>query len=164
MDFASLYRQYAPDVFRFSYYLSGRRDLAEDITAETFARALGAADRIHGGTVKAYLLSIARNLFLDAMRRQRHLSDASVDEIDARDPAPSPAVVTEGRIDLELTRQALARLPETERSALLMSTVHGFSHEQIGAVLDCSVGAVKLRIHRARLRLRELTARGRSLS
>ena len=40
MDFAELYSRYAQDVFRFAYYLSGTRELAEDIAAETFARAL----------------------------------------------------------------------------------------------------------------------------
>jgi DNA-directed RNA polymerase specialized sigma24 family protein len=51
MDFASLYRQYANDVFRFAYFLSGNHAVAEDIAAETFARALTAGDRIQTATV-----------------------------------------------------------------------------------------------------------------
>ena len=159
-----MYREYAQDVFRFAYYLSGNRALAEDITAETFARALTAAERIRTGTVKAYLLRIARNVFLDAMRRDARLSAFSNEDTEVSDPAPGPEAVAESRLDLELTRHALASLSEGERAALLMSAVAGLSHEQIAAALDCSVPAVKLRIHRARLRLRQLTARGRTSS
>jgi RNA polymerase sigma-70 factor, ECF subfamily len=164
MDFASLYRQYAQDVFRFAYYLCGNRAVAEDITAETFARALTASDRIQTGTVKAYLLRIARNLFLDATRRDARLADFEDNGTEFNDPAPDPEAVTTSRLELALTRQAMASLSEGERAALLMSAVTGLSHEQIAAALECSVPAVKLRIHRARLRLRQLTARGSTSS
>lgn len=160
MDFASLYRQYAADVFRFAYYLSGNRAVAEDIAAETFARALTAGDRLQTGTVKAYLLRIARNLFVDATRRDARRADLPASDVDVSDPAPDPETVTSSRLELALTRQALAALAEGERSALLMSALGELSHEQIAAALDCSIPAVKLRIHRARLRLRQLTARG----
>src|SRR5262245_48352175 len=164
MDFGSLYREYAQDVFRFAFYLSGNRAMAEDITAETFARALTAGGRIRTGTVKAYLLRIARNLFLDATRRDGKFAGLAAGALEVSDPAPGPEAVTTSRLDLELTRQALASLSEGERAALLMFTVAGLSHEHIAAALDCSVPAVKLRIHRARLRLRQLTARGSTSS
>lgn len=163
MDFASLYRQHAADVFRFAYYLSGNHAVAEDIAAETFARALTTADRIKTGTVKAYLLRIARNLFVDATRRDARLSDLDATG-EPLDQAPGPEAVAGARLELVVTRQALATLSEGERSALLMSAVGGLSHEQIAAALECSIPAVKLRIHRARLRLRQLTARGSTSS
>ena len=59
MDFTDLYSRYAQDVFRFALFLSGNRALAEDIAAETFARALTAGDRIRPCSVKAYLLAPA---------------------------------------------------------------------------------------------------------
>ena len=63
-DFGTLYTKYAPDVFRFAMYLSGNRSEAEDITSETFVRAWTAPEPIAMATVKGYLLTIARNLFL----------------------------------------------------------------------------------------------------
>jgi RNA polymerase sigma-70 factor, ECF subfamily len=164
MDFATLYRRHAQDVFRFAYYLSGNRAVAEDITAETFARALTAGDRIQTSTVKAYLLRIARNLFVDAVRRDSRLTNLTAAEDELSDPAPNPEAVTRSRLELEVTGQALATLSEGERAALLMSAVGGLSHEEIAAALECSIPAVKLRIHRARLRLRQLTARGSTSS
>jgi hypothetical protein len=53
MEFADLYSRYAQDVFRFALYLSGDRDLADEITAETFARALTASYGVQPGSVKA---------------------------------------------------------------------------------------------------------------
>jgi RNA polymerase sigma-70 factor (ECF subfamily) len=164
MDFATLYHQYAGDVFRFAYCLSGNRAVAEDIAAETFARALTTGDRLRTGTVKAYLFRIARNLFVDGTRRGARLGDFPSADDELRDPAPDPETTASSRLELALTRQALAMLSEGERSALLMSALGGLSHEEIAAALECSIPAVKLRIHRARLRLRQLTARGRTSS
>ena len=69
-DFSALYERYAPDVFRFALYLSGDRHEAEDITSETFVRAWTAPEPIRTATVKGYLLTIARNLFLQGLRRK----------------------------------------------------------------------------------------------
>ena len=68
MDLASLYKRYAPDVNRFALYLSGDRALAEDLTSETFVRLLLAKDRVELATVKGYLFTITRNLFLQGLR------------------------------------------------------------------------------------------------
>jgi len=158
MDFADLYGKYAQDVFRFAYYLSGNRELAEDVAAETFARALTGRVPMQAGSVKAYLLAIARNLVIDTARRESRtigLADAPLEAIDL---APSPEAVTAGRLDLQAMREALLLVPERERAALLMATVDGLPHEQVAAALGCSVAAVKVRIHRARLRLRRLIA------
>ena len=159
MDFADLYARYAQDVFRFAYFLSGNRELAEDIAAETFSRALVAGDSIRPGTVKGYLLAVARNLFLDWVRGQGRTTALSNEHLDAADPAADPEAITAGRLELASTHEALQLVPEPERAALVMAAVEGLPHEQIAAALGCSVAAVKLRVHRARLRLRHLTAR-----
>ena len=82
-DFSTLYKKYAPDVFRFALYLSGDRSQAEDITSETFVRAWTSPEPIEVATVKGYLFTIARNLFLHAQRRKsRHA------QLDAELPDP----------------------------------------------------------------------------
>jgi RNA polymerase sigma-70 factor (ECF subfamily) len=164
MDFGELYARYAQDVFRFAFFLCGRRELAEDIAAETFARALTTTARVQPGSVKAYLFAIARNLFLDWARTQHRTTPLIDEDLDAADLAPGPDLIAASRQDLETTRAALQQLPEGERAALLMFAWDGLPHEQIAAALGCSVPAVKVRIHRARLRLRILTARQRTPS
>jgi RNA polymerase sigma-70 factor (ECF subfamily) len=155
-DFSALYQRYAQDVYRFSLYLSGDFALAEDLTAETFARAWVARERIRVGTVKAYLLMIARNLYRDAMRRR---SDASLpDHFDVADAASGPEASAQARDDLRQVLWALGQIPEHEREVLLMATIEGLSHQAIAVALDLSVTAVKVRVHRARVRLNTIRA------
>ena len=63
-EFSALYERYAGDVHRFAFWLSGNATDAEELTAETFARAWAIRDRIMVKTVKAYLLTITRNTHL----------------------------------------------------------------------------------------------------
>ena len=157
--FADLYGRYAQDVFRFAYYLSGNRDLADDIAAETFARALTASVDIRPGGVKAFTCWPSRAISSSTLVRMRSRTTALAEgHFDTVDPGASPEVIAAGRLDLEATREAMLRLPERERAALLMAAVEGLPYEQIAAALGCSISAVKVRIHRARLHLRQLMA------
>ncbi|HET9183328.1 MAG TPA: RNA polymerase sigma factor [Candidatus Angelobacter sp.] len=65
-DFHSLYQSYAPQVQRFVLFLCGDASLADDITSDTFVRAWTARGKIREATVKAYLFTIARNLYRDS--------------------------------------------------------------------------------------------------
>jgi len=162
MDFADLYARHAQDVFRFAFYLSGNRALAEDIAAETFARALTAGGPVAQGSVKAYLLAIARHLFLDGLRAGRRTTPLEAAHLDLADPRGGPDAMAAGRLGLDALREALQQVPEHERAALLLATVDGLSHDEIAAALGCTRAAVKVRIHRARLRLRQLTGHERT--
>src|SRR6185503_20513513 len=66
--FQQLYEQYYRDVYRFALFLTGDPARADDLTADTFVRAWTARDRIRQETVRAYLLTITRNLFRDHLR------------------------------------------------------------------------------------------------
>ena len=153
VDFHSLFERHSQDVFRFTLYLSGDSSLAEEITQEAFVRAWVASDEIRGGTAKAYLLTIARNLFLAERKRTgRHVAlDNNMIE-----PKPGPRVVAEGRIELNAVLEALQALPEIDRSALLMHVQEGLPYAAIASALELSMAAVKVRIHRARIKLRQL--------
>lgn len=154
LNFSALYRRYAGDVYRFSLYLSGNFALAEDIAAETFARAWVVRERIRVGSVKAYLLMIARNLYRDAGRRRAETG--LPENFDVADDTPGPAASTEARDELRRVLAALGRLPVHEREVLLMATVEGLTHQAIAVALDLSVNAVKVRVHRARVHLTEI--------
>jgi RNA polymerase sigma factor (sigma-70 family) len=74
-DIDALYRKYAPDVFRFALYLAGDWSDAEDITSETFVRVWTSSTPIELATVRGYLFTIARNLFLQSQRRDARRAD-----------------------------------------------------------------------------------------
>jgi len=156
IDVGAVYNRYAKDVYRFALYLSGNRAQAEDIASETFARAWVARDQIRVGTVKAYLLMIARNLYRDGQRRDWRARQL---DLGMPDPGPDPETTAGDRDALRRVLDALAQLPEADRAALLLSAQEGLSSEEIAATLGLSVAAVKVKIHRARLRLNELRRR-----
>ena len=153
IDVGAVYNRYAKDVYRFALYLSGNRAQAEDIASETFARAWVARDQIRVGTVKAYLLMIARNLYRDGQRRDWRARQL---DLGMPDPGPDPETTAGDRDALRRVLDALAQLPEADRAALLLSAQEGLSSEEIAATLGLSVAAVKVKIHRARLRLNAL--------
>lgn len=153
MDFSEIYNRYARDVHRFSLYLSGNSALAEDLTAETFVRALCGPSDLHVDTVKAYLFAVARNLYRDVLDRQRRLIPIG-DLAEPADQASLPDEEVANRQRFFAVLKAIQRLPESQRDALVLSIDEELRYDQIGAILGCSVAAVKVRVHRARLQLR----------
>ena len=150
-DFAAVYERYAQDVYRFSLYLSGDFAHAQDLTAETFARAWAARDRIRVDSVKAYLLMIARNVYRDERRRPPDIE--LPEHYDVADGGAGPEASAHARHELRRVLRALREIPESDRAVLLMATVEGLSHHSIAVALGLSVDAVKVRVHRARVRL-----------
>ncbi|PWB67306.1 MAG: hypothetical protein C3F15_18120 [Holophagae bacterium] len=148
-SFHELYSRYSGDIHRFAFWLSGSSAEADDITAETFLRAFTAGG-VRTETVKSYLLTIARNLYLQRLRRKRRWGEL---EGEPFDPAPDPERAAEGRESLAATLRELRRLPEVTRSALLLHVEEGLSYPEISRALGVSVGALKVMVHRARLRL-----------
>ena len=153
VDFRGLFERHSQDVFRFTLFLSGDPSLAEEITQETFVRAWVTSAEIRGGTVKAYLLTIARNLFL--AERKRTARQVAVDDA-MTDPKPGPEAAVAGRMEVDAVLQALQALPEIERSALLMHVQDELPYAAVATALGLSIAAVKVRVHRARIKLRQL--------
>jgi RNA polymerase sigma-70 factor, ECF subfamily len=152
-DWSALYRKYAPDVFRFALYLSGERSEAEDITAETFVRAWTSPERIEVATVKGYLFTIARNLFLQGLRKRSRQVDLDREVSDAR---PDPHVQAERKAEFHAVLAEMQKLPEVDRAALALRAFEEMPYEEIARALGISLAAAKVKVHRARLALASL--------
>jgi len=153
-DFHSLYVKYAPDVRRFALLLSGNDALADDLTSETFVRVWTARGGIRQATVKAYLFTIVRNLYRDHWRRERRWTEL---EDHVADRGISPQQRSEHSSELRHTMAALQNLPEQERAALLMYAEEEMSYQEIADAMGLTLAAVKVKIHRARLKLIQAT-------
>ena len=145
-----IYERYARDVHRFALYLSGDPALADDITAEAFVRLWTAPGEIRTATVKSYLFTIARNLYLTGQRHRRRET-----ELDDSFPiaAPSPEHLAIMRDQARHVFRALGRLPEIDRTALMLHAREQMPYQEIASILGLSVTAVKVKVHRARVRL-----------
>jgi RNA polymerase sigma-70 factor (ECF subfamily) len=146
-----IYERYARDVHRFVLYLSGDPALADDITAEAFVRLWTAPGEIRASTVKSYLFAIARNLYLTGQRRVRRETD--LDEVTLPAPSPSPESLAIARDEARRVFNAIGRLPEIDRTALLLHAREQMPYQEIASILGLSVTAVKVKVHRARVRL-----------
>jgi RNA polymerase sigma-70 factor (ECF subfamily) len=153
IDFTTLYKDYARDVRRFALFLSGDSTAADDIVSETFIRVWSARSRVDLPTVKAYLFAIARNVFLHQKRhsvRHTELTETVTDE-------PDPQRHAQARKHLRIVLDALQELPEIDRAAVLMRAEDELSYDEIAAALGISSGAVRVKVHRARLFLARRT-------
>lgn len=150
LEFNDLYQAYAHDIYRFAYWLAGSSGEAEDITSETFIRAWINLSAIRTETLKAYLLAIARNVYLEQRRKQRRQVDL---EDGQPDPRPGPEQVAENRAELEMARRVLRALPEIDRAAFVLRIQHELPYAEIARVLQLSEAAVKVKVHRARKKM-----------
>ena len=150
LNFEQLYVAYSPDVYRFSNWLAGNSEDAADITSETFARAWRNFDAVRTETLKAYLFTIARNIYLES-RRKNHLHDILAE---SRPDAAHPAQKRlEDQSDLDLIASILQTLPEIDRSAFVMRIQSDLSYAEIARVLQLTESAVKVKVHRVRKKL-----------
>ena len=145
--FGLLFDRHVAVVHAFAQRRIGR-DLAEEVTAETFARAFEARGRYDAGFEDAlpWLLGIASNLMRRHWRTERRRLDAYARAVHHERPSAAPDV------DGSALR-AVARLPRREREVLLLAAWADLTYAEIARALDLPVGTVRSRLARARSRL-----------
>ena len=152
-------RQHRRKVFNIAYKFTGKHDEAEDLTQDIFLkifRSLHTFDR--RANFQTWLVSVSRNLCIDhyrSVRKERETIDRDVDagELTPAASTPSAYVQLEQRGRVELLRRALAELPPTLRSAVMLRDIQELSYQEIADHLQLPEGTVKSRINRGRTEL-----------
>ena len=144
--FGLLYDHYQPSVYRFLFYRTRSSTLAEDLTSETFFRALRSMNnfRWQGKDFGAWLMTIARNLATDHFKAGRTRLELTTEDMALHDDAtdgPEGAVLA--GLTNEILLRALTELPPEQRDCLVMRFLQGMSIAETAAVLGRSDGAVK---------------------
>jgi len=155
----AIVRQYRRKVFNVAYKFVGRHDEAEDLTQDIFLKifkSLGTFDS--RANFQTWLISVSRNLCIDhyrSVRKERETIDRDVDsnELSPVSHEVSPVQALEQRDRVMLLKQALAGLPETLRTAVLMRDIQELSYQEIADKLRLPEGTVKSRINRGRTEL-----------
>ena len=150
-----LYRDNRERVLRFLLHLTGDVELARDLVQETFARYLSRYGR--DSEQLGLLFTIARNAGLDALRRRR---TSTLPERETADPRRDPEHQLIDRQEMDRVLAAIRRLDDTDRQLVALLATGTFSYREIGRLLDLSETNVKVRVHRARLKLKALMAEG----
>ncbi len=165
-SFAALYRRRQGMVFRFALQMSGSRSLAEEVTQEVFLAMIREAGRFdpQRGTLMSYLYGIARNHVLRCLQRDR-LYVPMADEPENESAQWTAKEDTLGELTrgetIESVRLAVLALPPNFREVVLQGDLHEMSYVDAAAALECAVGTVRSRLHRARGMLLEKMKAGK---
>ena len=147
--FMAIYERHRVPVYR---YLRARTQSdadAQDLTAITFERAMGAINRFRpvGGGMAAWLIRIARNVHADAMRQRRRRGIEVLTDADTPIVAPSD--------DLVILRSMIDGLPDAQRDAIQLRFAAGLTAREIGGVLGISEAAAQKQVERGLAALKE---------
>jgi len=160
--FEKLYEMHRRRVYSLCYRMLGNPTDAEDMTQEVFIQLYRKIGTFRGDSAfTTWLHRLTVNQVLMYLRRRGVRLEETTEEGDMRD------VVQQGTerpdampiIDRIALDQAIAQLPAGYRTVVLLHDVEGYEHEEIAALLGCSVGTSKSQLHKARLKLRSLLSR-----
>ena len=156
---ALLFQRYHRPLFGFLFHMTRHREASEDLLQNVFYRMLRSRHTFTGdGEFKTWMYCIARNVVKDHLKKSRRAPDS----YDAADLAERISASTrtdealEHRLEIKALLRALNGLSPESREVLILSRFQDLRYEEIAGVLDISIGAVKVRIHRAINQLKEL--------
>jgi RNA polymerase sigma-70 factor (ECF subfamily) len=155
----AIVRQYRRKVFNVAYKFVGKHDEAEDLTQDIFLKIFKSLDTFdRRANFQTWLISVSRNLCIDhyrSVRKERETIDRETDtaELSTAAPGQNQFAALEQRDRVELLREALASLPKTLRTAVLMRDLQELSYHEIAVALRLPEGTVKSRINRGRSEL-----------
>ncbi|MBL8188300.1 MAG: RNA polymerase sigma factor [Acidobacteria bacterium] len=163
--FVALYRRKQSLIYRFALRMSGSESIAEDVTQEVFLHLMRGSGHFDAtrGSFQAYLFGIARNQVLRRLERDRTFRLISLDgngkDHQAETDAPLSETLTAAgdllgdltrRETIESVRQAVLALPPHYREVVVLCDLHEMSYQEAAEVLNCALGTVRSRLHRAR--------------
>jgi RNA polymerase sigma-70 factor, ECF subfamily len=162
--FETIYQMHTRRVYSLCLRMVGDPVEAEDLTQEVFLQLFRKIHTFRGESAfSSWLHRLTSNIVLMRFRKKRPVT-VSLDEVVRPDDEKERPAFETGGPDIRLTglfdrinlHAALVQLPEGYKSMFLLHDVHGYEHNEIAAMLGCSVGNSKSQLHKARKRLREL--------
>jgi len=151
-----LYRRRQGPIYRFAYQMSGSVTLAEDVTQEVFLFLMRDAHVFDPtrGSLNSFLLGVARNYVLRRLRGDHLLAawSAEIDGevIDEQIDESNPLDDLTRAESIESVRRAVLSLPERYREVVVLCDLQEMSYGEAAEVLECAIGTVRSRLHRAR--------------
>lgn len=161
LDFQSIHKDFRPRVLRYLARLVGETE-AEDLTQSVMLKISAALPGFRGdSSVSTWIYRIATNAALDRLRRKPSPPAGNIafepDDGDVPPEEQNPSVEkTAIREEMNACiREFIERLPENYKAVMVLSEVEGFKNEEIAGILGLSLDTVKIRLHRARGKLRQ---------
>jgi RNA polymerase sigma-70 factor (ECF subfamily) len=159
--FVEFYRKHQGTVYRFALQMSGKPEIAEEVTQDVFVVAMNSGKRYDSerGSVAAFLYGIARNFVLRALERERPyltVLDDPAGEFEGRAVADQDIFGDLAQHErVETLRKAVLALPPAYREVVVLCDLHERDYAEAADALGCAIGTVRSRLHRARALLAE---------
>lgn len=165
LNFASVFHEYQQPIYNYLLRMTENQAEAEDLTQETFIRVHRSLPTFRGeASLSTWLYRIATNVSLDYFRRsstRQAKASFSFEETDL-DPkwvidelTSSPEQLAADQSEMSVcVEDFIQHLPPTYRAVLVLHDLQGLKNREIADVLDCPLSTVKIRLHRARTKLR----------
>jgi RNA polymerase sigma-70 factor (ECF subfamily) len=151
--FEHLVKRYWDRLYRWLYHLTRDRHTAEDLTQETFLKALGAMQSFRpGSNFRAWIFRIGHNNFVNQKRSDKRTKHQLSDDAAAPETSGVEAT-TENREALEVVGKAVAELPDDFRAALLLRVQEGLSFREVAKILSTTEETARWRVFKARQKL-----------
>jgi RNA polymerase sigma-70 factor (ECF subfamily) len=150
-------RDHGRFLYTVAYRLTGNHDDAQDLVQEVLLRVRRGLATFVPGSLEGWLSRITTNAFLDEVRRRKRRPLEIVPDLPERAigvDADPEEVLSRSRLPADV-QEAIRRLPEDFRAALVLCDVVGLDYAEIATALDIPPGTVRSRIHRARAQLRK---------
>ena len=155
--FGRLYDMHVDRVYRHIYYRVGNETDAEDLTQQVFLKAWQAIDRYKrmASPFVAWLMTISHNLVIDLYRTRKDRAYLEA-EVLADDSGPSPERAAEASLEQQRLRRAILQLGGDEQQVVMLRFIEGFEFAEIASVLKKKEGNVRVILHRALVKLRNI--------
>jgi RNA polymerase sigma-70 factor (ECF subfamily) len=159
--FVQFYRKHQRTVYRFALHMSGKTEIAEEVTQEVFMTVIGVAKQYDSkrGSAASYLYGITRNFVLRSLERERPyaaaLDDAENDRIAVLASDHDLLSELTRNQQVESLRKAVLALPPAYREVVVLCDLNEMDYAQAAEVLGCAIGTIRSRLHRARALLME---------
>lgn len=164
--FVAFYRKHQSSVYRFALHMSGKTEIAEEVTQEVFLTVMGVAKQYDSkrGSAVSYLYGITRNFVLRCLERERHYV-AGLEDVENEQAGVLRAGALADEHDLlgelarneriESLRKAVLALPPAYREVVVLCDLNEMDYAQAAGALGCAIGTIRSRLHRARALLME---------
>lgn len=150
-----IYKEYFKDVWRFCYTLTSDSSLAEEITQETFVRAIKSIEKFDGSKdIRAWLFTIARHYFYDECRKKKHIADVNDPDEKKDSEAKDFIEVLADKETALMIHQYLHNLKEPYKEVFHLRVFGELEFEQIGKIFGKSSGWARVTFYRAKNEIR----------
>jgi RNA polymerase sigma-70 factor (ECF subfamily) len=159
--FVAFYRKHQSSVYRFALHMSGKTEIAEEVTQEVFLTVMSVAKQYDSkrGSVVSYLYGITRNFVLRCLERERPYVAALEDVENEQAGVVADEHDLLGELarneQIESLRKAVLALPPAYREVVVLCDLNEMDYAQAAGALGCAIGTIRSRLHRARALLME---------